>query len=443
MLIVVLKYKKSLIINCLLIIYNTPFGGAKMIRKSKRLIVLMMIISLLSGCSTIENKENPNINGNTEKDKKQIEEPKDPIQEQIKNMTLDEKIGQMVVVGIDGYTIDDKTVSMIKDNHVGGFILFGKNIKSTTQMVELLNSLKQANGVNKTPLFLSVDEEGGRITRMPKELKRIPTNKRIGLVNNKEFSYKIGSVIGEEIGTIGFNMNYSPVLDINSNPKNPVIGDRSFGSEPELVGDLGVQTMKGLQSQNVISVVKHFPGHGDTDVDSHIGLPIINYDIERLKEFELIPFKEAINSGADAVMIAHILLPKIDKDSPASLSRKIITDILREELNFDGVVITDDMTMGAIIKNYNIGDAAIKSVNAGADIVLVCHGNDRKLLVINSLKSAVEDGVMSQERIDESVYRILKLKEKYKISDTYQEYVDVAKINKNITQVLDTYLYKK
>jgi beta-N-acetylhexosaminidase len=405
-------------------------------------VALIIIISLVVGYSIIMNKGNSNINENKQQNIEQKVEIKDPLKEQIKKMTLNEKIGQMVIVGLDGYSMDDNTLSMIKDNHVGGFILFKKNIKSAEQVKELLNALKEANIVNKVPLFLSVDEEGGRITRMPKEFKKIPTNKRIGQFNNIDFSYKIGEVIGKQIGALGFNMDYAPVLDINSNPKNPVIGDRSFGAKPEIVSNLGTSTMKGLQSQNVIPVVKHFPGHGDTDLDSHIGLPTLNHDIERLKSFELIPFKEAVNSKADAVMIAHILLPKIDKKNPSSLSHKVITGILREELKFNGVVITDDMTMGAIAENYDIGEAAVKSVKAGTDIVLVCHGNEKKLSVINSLKKAAESGAVSQKRIDESVYRILKLKEKYKIKDTKIDAVDISQINRDINEILNTYLHK-
>ena len=174
-------------------------------------------------------------------------------------------------------------------------------------------------------------------------------------------------------------MNFAPVLDVNSNPSNPVIGDRAFSSEASIVSSLGVETMRGLQQGKVIPVVKHFPGHGDTAEDSHKGLPSLNHDLARLESLELIPFQEAINNDAEAVMIAHILLPQIDKENPSSMSKVIITDILREKMNFQGLVITDDMTMGAIMKNYEIGEASVKSVLAGTDIVLVCHGKDKQI----------------------------------------------------------------
>lgn len=234
----------------------------------------------------------------------------------------------------------------------------------------------------------------------------------------------------------GFNMDFAPVLDINSNPKNPVIGDRAFGSELEIVRDLGIETMKGIQSGGIISVIKHFPGHGDTSVDSHIGLPTVEHDIERLNSLELVPFRDAIKDGADTVMVAHILLSKIDPDYPSSLSKTVITGILREKLGFKGVVISDDMTMGAIVENYEIGNAAIKAINAGSDIVLVAHGYDNSLAVINSIKEAVTNGIISEERLNESVYRILSLKQKYNITDDIKDSIDIEGINNSIQEIL-------
>lgn len=422
---------------------------------NKKLVLFMIFVVALSfilSYGFIKYKGNPDTNDKDIEQKEQgqgeqqKQEPKlpeievDPVKEQIKKMTLDEKIGQMVIAGIDGYEVDDNVMSMIQDYHVGGIILFSQNIKDSHQLLSLINSLKDANSKNKIPLFMSVDEEGGRISRMPEEFKNLPTNKTIGRVNNKEFSYKVGSVIAEEISSLGFNMDFAPVLDINSNPKNPVIGDRSFSGDPQVVSSLGIQTMKGLQQGGVIPVIKHFPGHGDTSVDSHVGLPLVDADLKRLNSFELVPFSDAVKSGADAVMIAHILLKKIDAQNPASMSKTVITDMLRKQLKFDGVVITDDMTMGAVTKNYKIEDAAVKTVNAGADIVLVCHGYENEKAVIKALKSGVESGNIKEEKIDESVYRILKLKQKYGLVDSMAGPVDVSKINSKINAILNTYI---
>ncbi len=398
-------------------------------------IILIVTFSLFTSCTTGKTDELPNKTSPLP-----IAPVKDPIEEQIKLMSLDEKLGQMIIAGLEGYVVDDDARQMIESYHVGGFILYSRNVESQEQLLDLTNSLKSINANNKLPLSISVDEEGGRISRMPKELKNIPTNKEIGKINSQEFSYKIGGLLAEELKAFGFNMDFAPVLDINSNPKNPVIGDRAFGSDENIVSDLGVQTMKGMEAEGVIPVVKHFPGHGDTSVDSHVGLPSVDNDLERLKSFELIPFANAIENGADVVMVAHILMPKIDEENPATLSKAIITDILREQMNFDGVVITDDMTMGAIAENYDLGTASMKSVEAGADIILVAHGYDNAITALKSIKEAVEKGLISEERINQSVYRILKLKQKYNLKDEEIQPANIEELNDKIDTVLDTYL---
>ncbi|KPU44769.1 beta-hexosaminidase precursor [Oxobacter pfennigii] len=417
------------------------------------LIILFITLIFMAGCSTGE-KSNDIAGGGGEtvqpakpdgKDLKPSIQPSptpviDTIKAELEKMTLDEKIGQMVISGVDGYSISNTTVKLIEDYHVGGFIILGENVKSTNQLLDMVNSLKARNAANKIPLFLSIDQEGGRIDRMPADFKRLPANKAIGAVGSEEFSYNIGKIISQELNAFGFNMDFAPVLDINSNPKNPIIGDRSFGGSADIVTILGIQTMKGIGSGGIIPVVKHFPGHGDTLVDSHVGLPAVYNDIERLKSFELVPFTQAVKDEVDAVMVAHILLPEIDPQYPSSMSKIIITDILRKDLNFDGVVITDDMTMGAITKNYDIGDASVKSVSAGSDIILVCHVFDNEVAVINSLKMAVQNGTLSEERINQSIYRILKLKDKYKINDNKIDSIDVESINNKIDSILKIYM---
>ena len=287
-------------------------------------------------------------------------------------------------------------------------------------------------------MFISGDEEGGSVSRMPKELRKSPSNRIIGDRNDDKLSYNIGKMIGKEIRSFGFNMNYAPVLDINSNPNNKVIGNRSFGNNVEVVNRLGIQTMKGLMDSNIISVVKHFPGHGDTSIDSHISLPVVEKDLEKLNSFEFIPFKKAIENGVDAIMVSHILLTQIDKNNPATMSKAIVSDILRGDLGFNGVIITDDMTMGAITKNYSIENAAINSINAGTDIVLVCHQYKNIKSTIEAIKKAVNvNKTISEERINESVYRILKLKEKYNLNDKLIETPDISSINNNISKIID------
>lgn len=416
----------------------------------KKMIVILLTIVVLStvisfyvvdnGLRKIKKQNPSNISNNMKSNKpNHINDggKVDALKEKIDRMTLDEEIGQMVIAGIDGYEVDDNTKSLLKDYHVGGFILYGYNVKDAMQLTELLNNIKNENSsYDNIPLFLSVDEEGGRVNRMPPEIKNFPSNLIVGSRNDEKLSYNIGSTIGYELKSFGFNMDFAPVLDINSNPNNPVIGDRSFGQDADIVSRLGVKTMNGIESQGVISVVKHFPGHGDTSVDSHIGLPRVDYGLDRLSNFELVPFRNAIENGADAIMVAHILLPQIDPNYPSSLSNRIITGILRNQMGYDGVVMTDDITMGAIVKHYDLNNAVLDSINAGTDIILVGHGYDNALKVISSIKKAVNSGEIQKIRIDQSVYRILKLKQKYYINDKQNENVDVNKINNKVDNVL-------
>ncbi|MBU3091928.1 beta-N-acetylhexosaminidase [Clostridium sp. CM028] len=403
----------------------------------KKLVISILLIGglFLSGCSNSNSNLSPNINS-----KDEVVNPKpeniDVVQNKIDAMSLDDKIGQLVIVGLDGYTMNNNINNLIKDHKVGGFILFRNNVATSNQLVSLINSLKTTNSQNKTPLFISVDEEGGRVSRIPNEIKKLPSNQVIGEKNDGALSYNIGKIIAEELKTFGFNMNFAPVLDINSNPNNPVIGDRAFGSTTDIVNKLGIKTMEGMIDNNIIPVVKHFPGHGDTSVDSHVGLPVVNKDLTKLNAFELTPFNEAIKNNVDAIMVSHILLNKIDSVYPASMSKVIITDILRGTLKFSGVVITDDMTMAAITKYNDIGDAAVKSFNAGSDIILVCHEYDNELKVINSLKAAVQNNVISENRLNESVYRILKLKEKYIINNAAISSINIHEINNKIENLL-------
>ena len=360
--------------------------------------------------------------------------------EVVSKMSLEEKIGQMILAGISGTTMDANTKKLVNQFHIGGIIFYKNNFNTPAQTIQLVNQLKTENS-SRLPLFLSTDQEGGRVTRLPGGLTNFPTNEQIGKVNNREFSYKIGTLLGRELKEFGLNLDFAPVLDINSNPNNPVIGDRSFGNNLEIVSELGIQTMKGIQSQNVIPTIKHFPGHGDTSVDSHLDLPIVNKSLKELKELELIPFERAIDDGADVVMVAHILLPKLDKTNPASMSKAIMTDLLRDQLSFNGVIITDDMTMGAITEHFDIGKAAVESVKAGSDIILVGHNYNNVVEIISSLKTAVQNGEISEQRLNESTERIIQLKRKYNINDKKVKNPNINEINNSINSLLNNYLH--
>lgn len=411
----------------------------------KKALALILILTILFafGCTRKEDKwknSNENMdNGSVIEENGVIEdgEEVDEIQEIIDNMTLEEKIGQLFIFGIDGIEIDEQIIELIQKYKVGGFIFFGDNIDTIEQAIKLLNDIKKENGNNPLPLFLAIDEEGGQVTRLADIFPSLPDAGRIGNINEKEISYEFGKLIGQRLKTIGFNMDFAPVLDINSNPNNPVIGNRAFGSNKEVVIDNGIEVMKGINSENIISIVKHFPGHGDTTVDSHIDLPIIAKSLEELKGLELAPFERAIEEEVDGIMIAHILFHELDNKYPATLSQNIITHLLREDLAYDGVVISDDMTMGAIMENYTVEEAALRFFQAGGDIALICHGYENMTSAFNRVKEEVYGGNLQIEEINQKVYRIISLKRKYNLADVLVEEYNIEEVNEKIESFLN------
>lgn len=331
------------------------------------------------------------------------------IVEKIDKMTLDEKIGQMILSGFNGTCFNKELNTLINDFKVSGVILFSKNIEDSKQLKKLTSDIIDTN--QGIPLFISIDEEGGRVSRLPKDIKKFESSKSIGDRGDEKYAYENGREIGEILKKYNINMNFAPVLDIYSNPKNTVIGDRAFGDNEKVVSSVGIATMKGLRDENIIPVVKHFPGHGDTEIDSHLGLPIVEKNLKQLNELELIPFNKAIENRVGAVMVSHILIKEIDDKYPATLSYTLINDILRNDMKFENIVITDDMLMKAITDYISIEEASVKSIKAGADIILIGSDINKTKSVIERIKLAVANNEISEERIDKSVYRILKQKE--------------------------------
>lgn len=370
-------------------------------------LTLTMIGGVTASSATILTGKNESIN-------KKVED-------KISTMTLEEKVGQMMFYGVNGTNVDDKVVNLFEDQHAGGIILYGhRNFwgSSLDNNVKYVNSIKKANRQNSDILlFIGFDEEGGSMSQLPQELMRTPSKGELGNTNDSSLATGIGAGTAKKLKLLGINTDFGTVLDINTNKNNPIIGVRSYGSTKEKVTEFGINELKAIQNEGVIPTVKHFPGHGDTEVDSHLGLPSLNHDLNRLKSTELVPFQTAINNGVDMVMTAHIMLPQIDKEYPATMSKKILTDLLRDEMGYKGVIITDDLEMQAISKNWDLGEAAIKSVEAGADILLVCHTIENQQKVYNAVVQGVNDGKIDENRIDESVRRILRLKYQYKLSD--------------------------
>ncbi|MBR4670019.1 MAG: hypothetical protein IKO84_05425 [Butyrivibrio sp.] len=359
---------------------------------------------------------------------------KNPI---IEEMTVEQKLAQMIMPslrswnGTDITALNPELVKVFGKYDFGGVILFGQNTKDATQTTELINSIQVAHesGGFKYDMFIAVDQEGGRVTRLQTGTN-MPGNMAVAATGDASNAYKTASVIGEELAVQGFNLDFAPVVDVNSNPANPVIGVRSFSEDPNVVTKFGKSYMMGLHYQNVMSCLKHFPGHGDTDVDSHTGLPVVNKSYEEMKKTELVPYA-ALAKSADFIMTAHIQYPQIEKETciskssgqniylPATLSKKFLTDILRGDLGYKGLIITDSMEMDAITVNFDKLDASARAINAGADMLLMpvrltSEADINNLdAYIKGLAAKVESGEISESRLNESVNRIMKIKDKY------------------------------
>jgi beta-N-acetylhexosaminidase len=345
----------------------------------------------------------------------------------IRSMTLEEKIGQMIVAGFPSKDYDEHLDELIK-NKIGNLILFLRNVGDKEELAGLNNKIQKSMlDTIGIPAFITIDQEGGMVTRIYEGATFIPGNMALSAAQDKEAFLTAGEISGEELRALGINFNLAPVLDVNNNPNNPVIGVRSYSDNSELAAEYGVNVIKGLQSKGVIATAKHFPGHGDTDTDSHLSLPIVPHSIERLMKVELYPFKKAIENGVDAIMSAHVLFSAIESEKlPGTLSPKVLTGLLRNTMSFKGLIITDCMEMKAIADYYGTTKAAVLAIKAGADLVCISHHLDLQLGSFNAIKEAVLNGEITESRIDESVKRILALKEKYDLIK--RPYADLDKV---------------
>lgn len=352
----------------------------------------------------------------------------DPIAQRIAEMSVEEQAGQLLLAGIQGTSAGEDAQFAIQECRVGGIILFRRNIESCGQTVALVNALHALNE-GGVPLFIAADQEGGAVSRTPDEVASLPSAYAFGQTGDEEVCRRFGQALAAQCAAMGVNLDFAPVADVWSNPKNTVIGKRAFGSDADAVSRLMPQTMLGLSQAGVIPVVKHFPGHGDTLADSHYDLPVVNKTVDELEALELRPFRAALEAGAPAVMAAHLLVREVDDAIPSSLSPKVVDGLLRGALGFDGVVFTDDLTMGAISDTYGLGEAVVLAVEAGCDVLLVCHGQDNLQQARDALLDAVDSGRITPERLYESVYRILTLKADYGVTGDPVPAPDVDALN--------------
>ncbi len=378
---------------------------------------------------------NSNSHSNTNTNSNSNVTPKPPEQEltvdekvekALSEMTLKEKIGQMIIIEYRK-PYDSKLEKTLKTVKPGGFILFKENF---TTYSATLNFVKKVKATSDIPMFISVDQEGGGVQRLQgltdKKAIYIPYMQELGSTKDTKLAKEVGRVMAEEMRVFGINMDFAPVIDIYSNPKNTVIGKRAFGTDAKTVSDMALSLADGLEENGIIPVYKHFPGHGNTAVDSHVSLPIVDKSKEELYDLDLIPFQKAIENHASVIMIGHLAVPSITGDNtPASLSKKLITDFLKGEMKFNGLVVTDALNMGALTKYYSKSEIPVKAIQAGVDILLMPASPED---AVSEIVKAVQSGKIKESQIDASVRKILKLKYE-KIEPTYNKYLSSSYLN--------------
>lgn len=339
----------------------------------------------------------------------------------VREMTLQQKVAQMFMVSFYGTQLTEIETAFLRDVQPGAAVIFGRNVESPAQVTALTNAYQEAvTAHDGLPLLIAVDQEGGPIQHLQAGFTRFPTPMLLTATQDENLAYELGAAMAAEMRAVGLNMNLAPVADLLTNPANPIIGRRSFGSDPKMVAPILTGFIRGLQDNGVVATVKHFPGHGDTSEDSHLVLPAIHHDRERLAALELRPFVAAFDAGVSTVMVAHIWFSAYDEEAlPSSLSANVVGGLLREELGYDGLIMTDALDMDAVDTGYDPSQAAIRAIAAGNDLVAIgAHvGTQRIRQAIDDVVAAVRAGQIPLARIDASVARIMAVKAQYGVLD--------------------------
>src|SRR5438876_356955 len=325
---------------------------------------------------------------------------------------LRRQIGQLLIAGFNGHTIPPELRSLAKEFGLGGVILFARNVSEPEQVAEL--AFDASRLVPDLPVWVSVDQEGGRVARLKSPFTEWPPMATLGRASDVALAERFARALAAELKTVGITLDYAPVLDIHTNPKNPVIGDRALAEKAEDVARLGGAIIRTLQGQGIAACGKHFPGHGDTQADSHHELPLVEQPPERLREVEFVPFRAAIEARVATIMTAHVLVPALDETRPATLSKRLVTGLLREELKYDGVILSDDLEMKAVANEYAVPSAAVLAVEAGCDGVLICSGDhDTQAAALESLVHAIEDERLRLTCVEDALARLQRAKERF------------------------------
>lgn len=319
------------------------------------------------------------------------------------------QLGQLFMVGIPQPTLDNATRALLQELRPSGIILFRRNYTGPAALAVLCTELHSLFASHR--LLVALDHEGGRVHRVSPPFTHFPPAMRIGQTGSVTLAYQVGLAMGHELRRVGIDLDFAPVLDVLTNPANTVIGDRAFSSAPYQVALFGRALIRGLRESGIIPCGKHFPGHGGTWMDSHEDLPQDDRSQEELSRIDMYPFQQAISEGIDMLMTAHIRYPALDPELPATISPKIITGLLRHQMHYEGVVVTDDLEMGAVVRHSTVAQTVLNALNAGADMMLVCHKIELALAARDACRHALENGTLSQQRVEEAGQRINALRQ--------------------------------
>ena len=331
---------------------------------------------------------------------------------------LNQKIGQLFMIGLPSTDLDEDTTTLIRDYNPCGIILFSRNIQNPIQVVQLCQDIQEtAIEYHNQPMFISVDQEGGRVARLTEPFTVFPGNTAIGQdVNPAEKAEAFGRITAKEMKMVGLNMDLAPVVDVGQDEVEKHLEGRTFGDDPNMVGLLGRAVIKALQDNGVMAVAKHFPGLGRAPLDPHEDLPRIELDADEIEKINLLPFQEAIHAGVSGIMTSHALYPILDSEWPGTLSTPILTDLLRNKMGFEGLIITDDLEMGAIAKQWGVDQGATFAFQAGADILLICEGQHHVLESLALIRKKILQNEIPLERLQQTNERILKAKSTFMIN---------------------------
>lgn len=330
-------------------------------------------------------------------------------------MTAEEMIGQRLIGGFPGLEMDEEFIAIVKKYKIGGVTLFRHNVESREQVKKLCADIQELiTAETGHKAFICIDQEGGSVVRFPDDVVNVPCAMAVAATGDTENAYMTSKITAQELRALGVNFDFAPVADVNSNPDNPIIGARCYADTPDKVTEYALAAVRGFSECGLLSTMKHFPGHGDTASDSHLTLPVVDKSLDELWKNELIPFKRLVDAGCPAVMTTHILFPQVEREKvPATMSRRIITGLLKEEMGFDGLVVSDCMEMDAIGRFYGTGEGAVEAMKAGVDMVLISHTPAKLAKAAELAKAAVESGEISLDELKESAEKIVAYKEKY------------------------------